>query len=389
MKSKILIIHNILWSHYKGVVFSELYKLAIKEGYDLKVIQIAVNEKGRVKLGDVDKTLHQYPYELLFEISFEETNLFSRSIKLLKSFFKEKPDIVAIPGWYDFAFYLLAFVSKILGKKIILQNDSTYEDRPRKFYKELPKKIIVKLSDVYWCYGTASKKYLLKLGANEEKIFTRCQATVNYEIEKICKETYQEREKIKQGLGLKLNNFIYVGRLSPEKNIKFLLEVFKDIKTSEPKSNDWGLIIVGDGPQKKEIEGFIKENNLEKDIYLAGGVSWKEVPKYYAIADVFILPSLSEPWGLVVNEAMVCGLPVIVSKKAGAYLDLVKEGENGFGFEPTNPQELKAIMLKFINHEVDIKKMGEKSKEIIKDYTPENAARQMLNAVKKVLGEKT
>ncbi len=168
-----------------------------------------------------------------------------------------------------------------------------------------------------------------------------------------------------------------------------MLEVFKDIKSSEPKSNDWGLIIVGDGPQRREIEGFIRENNLEKDVYLAGGMLWKEVPKYYAIANVFILPSLSEPWGLVVNEAMVCGLPVIVSKKAGAYWDLVKEGENGFGFEPTNSEELKAIMLKFINREVDIKKMGEKSKEIIKDYTPENAVMRMLNAVKKVLGEKT
>jgi hypothetical protein len=72
-----------------------------------------------------------------------------------------------------------------------------------------------------------------------------------------------------------------------------------------------------------------------------------------------------------------------------AYWDLVKEGENGFGFEPTNSEELKAIMLKFINREVDIKKMGEKSKEIIKDYTPENAVMRMLNAVKKVLGEKT
>ncbi len=383
---KILIIHNILWSHYKGAVFSELYKLAVKEGYDLKVIHIAVNEKGRSNLGEVDKTLHQYPYEVLFETSFEETNLFSRSIKLLKSLFKEKPDVVAIPGWYDFAFYPLAFISKILGKKVILQNDSTYEDRPRRFYKDLPKKIIVKLSDAYWCYGTASKRYLLKLGAKEENIFIRCQATVNYEIEKVCEKTFQKREQIKQELGLKPNNFIYIGRLSPEKNIKLLIKVFKDVKTSEPKSNGWGLIIVGDGPQRKEIEDFIKENSLEKDIYLAGGMSWKEVPKYYALADVFILPSLSEPWGLVVNEAMVCGLPVIVSKKAGAYWDLVKEGENGFGFEPTVPEELKAIMLKFINQEVDIKKMGEKSKKIIKDYTPENAARRMLDAVKKVLG---
>jgi len=87
----------------------------------------------------------------------------------------------------------------------------------------------------------------------------------------------------------------------------------------------------------------------------------------------------------VVNEAMECGLPVIVSKRAGAYWDLVKEGENGFGFDPTNQEELESIMLKFINNEVDTKKMGEKSKEIIKDYTPENSAKQMFKGIRKVI----
>jgi len=369
-------------------VFSELYKLARKEGYNVKVIHIAINEKGRKNLGEVDKSLHQYPYEVLFESSLEETTLISRIFKILKAVIKEKPDIIAVPGWNDFAYYAVSLFTKLTGRKFILQNDSTFLDRPRKWYKEIPKKIMTKLADACWCYGSASKDYLIKLGAKEEKIFDRCQATLNQEIENVYIETLRNRENLKKKLFLKSKNFIYVGRLSYEKNILSFLEIFKKIKILEPKSDDWGFIIVGDGPLRKEVEEFIKNNKLEKDIYLAGGMSWKEVPKYYALAEVFVLPSLSETWGLVVNEAMVCGLPVIVSKKAGAYWDLVKEGENGFGFEPTNPDELKSIMLKFIKEEVDIKKMGEKSKEIIKEYTPENAAKQMFEAIKYIVGVK-
>lgn len=82
------------------------------------------------------------------------------------------------------------------------------------------------------------------------------------------------------------------------------------------------------------------------------------------------------------NEAMACGLPVIVSKRAGSYRDLVKEGINGYGFDPYNNEELIKIMNKFINEEVDLKKMGEESRKIIKEYSPENMAKNILSIIK-------
>jgi len=109
-------------------------------------------------------------------------------------------------------------------------------------------------------------------------------------------------------------------------------------------------------------------------------------PEFYALADVLVLPSFSEPWGLVVNEAMVCGLPVIVSNRAGASFDLVKNGKNGFTFNPYDWKELAELMRKFTKGEVDIKEMGYNSKEIIREYTPEKAARQMLVGIKQILG---
>ncbi|MGC8979482.1 glycosyltransferase family 4 protein [Caldisericum sp.] len=219
----------------------------------------------------------------------------------------------------------------------------------------------------------------------EDRIFIKCQATDNHTIENICLDYKIKREELKKQYGFNKYNFIYVGRLSPEKNLITLLKAFDNIIKNEKESKDWGLIIVGDGPQRKELEEFVEKYNLKNYVFFVGGKSWKEVVEYYTLADVFILPSLSEPWGLVVNEAMICGLPVIVSKSAGSYWDLLKEGINGFGFDPLNQKELENIMLKFISGEVNMKKMGEASKEIIKEYTPENAARQMLKGIEKVL----
>ena len=173
--------------------------------------------------------------------------------------------------------------------------------------------------------------------------------------------------------------------MSQEKNIKMLINTFCEVEKNK-NSKDWGLIIVGDGPQKEELLKLVNNLELKNDVFFIGAKSWKEVVDFYTISDVFILPSISEPWGLVVNEAMICGLPVIVSKRCGSYWDLVKEGINGFGFDPFNQKELEGIMLKFINNEVDMKKMGEESRNIIKDYTPENAAKQMLIGIKRVLG---
>jgi len=383
---RILIIHNIAWSHYKAVVFSKLYELVKKENLDLKVLQIAINEKGRKNLGDIDLSIHQYPYKVLFNTSYEETSLLKRTKKIINEIKTYNPDVIVVPGYFDWAYWIVVFYSKLKDKKIITGFDSTEFDHERVWIKEQIKKYFLKLCDGGFCYGVKSKEYISKLGMIRENAFVRYQATDSETIEKIYLEKIRFRDELKITYKInKIYNFIYVGRLSPEKNIKMLINTFCEVKKNE-NSKDWGLIIVGDGPQKEELLKLVNNLELENDVFFIGAKSWKEVVDFYTISDVFILPSISEPWGLVVNEAMICGLPVIVSKRCGSYWDLVKEGINGFGFDPFNQKELEGIMLKFINNEVDMKKMGEESRNIIKDYTPENAAKQMLIGIKRVLG---
>ncbi len=115
------------------------------------------------------------------------------------------------------------------------------------------------------------------------------------------------------------------------------------------------------------------------------GQPWYDVPKILALADVFILPSYSEPWGLVVNEAMASGLPVIVSNKCGSAFDAVLEDVNGYTFNPYDVAELTSVLKKFVDNPEKNAPFGQKSKEIIKRFSPEQVAQEMYDGFKKVV----
>ncbi len=98
-------------------------------------------------------------------------------------------------------------------------------------------------------------------------------------------------------------------------------------------------------------------------------------------SNVFILPSLSEPWGLVVNEAMLCRLPVVVSTKCGCQPELVEEGINGYSFEPNNEQRLTVLMQGFVNGDYKIKSMAEAGYAIIKKHSPSIIAQNIVTGI--------
>lgn len=383
---KVLIIHNILWTHYKGIIFSELYRIMIENGYELKVIHIAINEKGRESLGKIDLSVHNYPYILLFNKNIDKISLLGKTIRLLQAVIKFKPDLVITPGWDSPSYLFVALISKLLGIKTIISVDSTEFDNRRTVLKEAVKKIILKFYDASFTYGKASSDYVEKLGMSANRIFVKLNAVNKTAIEKVCEENKGNFQNLKKNLSLKPYNFLFVGRLSPEKNIETLIKAFRSLKENSPRAELWGLVIVGDGPLMGSLKSIVNEYNI-RDVIFVGGKPWEETVVYYLLSNVFVLSSLSEPWGLVVNEAMICGLPVIVSRKAGASFDLVIEGENGFIFEPTNVVMLTNVMRKFIDGEVDMERMGKRSQEIIKDYTPQNVATKMFEGMKTILGD--
>jgi glycosyltransferase involved in cell wall biosynthesis len=351
-------------------------------GDELLVIQIAENEGSRRGLGPSDLALHRYPYRLLFEGNFESSGTVRRCIRLCREIYSYRPGIVVLLGYSDISSWCALIISSLMGITRIIAFDSTAIDRPRVWYFELVKKIFVRSCNGAFAYGSKSKEYLMQLGMPPGNIFINCQAVHNEEIAAVHANAAPYRDKRVADLGAKQRNFIYVGRLSEEKNIRLLMSAFSKLKASDPAAAEWGLILVGDGPLRQTLE-----KDRISDIVFTGGKLWREVPEYFALADVFILPSSSEPWGLVVNEAMVCGLPVIVSDRCGAACDLVVSGENGFVFDPYNENELLDRMRYFIANHGSIRKMGECSEKIIAQYTPENAASRMYDGIQSVLKE--
>ena len=110
------------------------------------------------------------------------------------------------------------------------------------------------------------------------------------------------------------------------------------------------------------------------------------MPKIYALADVFVLPSVEETWGLVVNEAMACGLPVIVTERVGSSVDLVRDGENGYVIPAADPASLASRILGLLTDPPLLERMSSASAERIRQFTPERAALAFVDAVHAAMG---
>lgn len=145
------------------------------------------------------------------------------------------------------------------------------------------------------------------------------------------------------------------------------------------------LLIVGDGAQREELEVFSQNKGLADCVKWEGWVSYHHLGNYFRRADVFVLPTLEDTWGMVILEAMTFGKPILCSKWAGAS-ELVVKGENGYVFEPQDPEKLAELMRRFIDDPDLSVSMGHKSQQLIAQHTPEAAAQFLAEVTSFALG---
>lgn len=167
-------------------------------------------------------------------------------------------------------------------------------------------------------------------------------------------------------------NIVCVARYSPEKNLNVLIRCF----VSSDLSKRYTLLLVGDGPLRAELNQLIESLAVTDRVKLTGWVSYSELPKIYASSSCFVLPSKFEPWGLVVNEALAAGLPVILSDTCGCCPELLEVDKNGFSFDPNNAASLITALNKFSRLGAEeIHQFGVHSKELVDRLTPQTWAR--------------
>jgi glycosyltransferase involved in cell wall biosynthesis len=172
---------------------------------------------------------------------------------------------------------------------------------------------------------------------------------------------------------------VCIARLVPVKNLDRLLHAWKII---EAEANDWKLYIIGDGPLYERL--FKLTNQLElKNVSIMGTINYPLLPDYLHRAEALILPSLSETWGLVVNEAMAAGLPILLSDKVNAAESLLTDGINGYVFNPDDVEAIKGAIEKFIKlNTFEKSRMSEQSLQIIERMDYQNMGNRLLSALK-------
>jgi glycosyltransferase involved in cell wall biosynthesis len=265
--------------------------------------------------------------------------------------------------------------------------ESCLHDRPRHPVKELAKRYFVSRTlQGAFVGGTLHREYAIRLGIPPHAIETGYDAVANAHFAAVADSARQDAQALRRQFGLPGAYFLYVGRFAPEKNVAGLLRAYA-LYRKRHRLDPWPLVLVGSGPQEAHLRSLAAELGLT-DVYWPGFRPIDELPMFYALATCFVLPSTSEPWGLVVNEALATGLPVLVSDRCGCAPELVQEGRNGFCFAPEDVPRLAQLMVSMACADQPTRvAFGEMSRRIVEPYSTEEWARRLTRLVRNLLSE--
>jgi len=257
---------------------------------------------------------------------------------------------------------------------IIYDGSSPNTDFRDSSFRTFVRRILAKFADAFVANSQAGKRYLVEaLNVPEAEVFTRTYLVPDAET--LLKSLSTNKVK---NLDLKQPIFLYVGRITARKGIKTLLEACAILK--KQGYSDYTLLIVGKGDQQEELEAFIREQDFSEQVNWVGWVDYGSLGAYFQQADIFVFPTFEDVWGMVVPEAMVFGKPVLCSNGA-ASCELIVEGENGYIFDPSNAKELAEKMQVFLDNPDLVESMGERSRQLISQKTPETAAKGYVEVI--------
>jgi glycosyltransferase involved in cell wall biosynthesis len=262
----------------------------------------------------------------------------------------------------------------------VMMSESTEWDEPRRGWKEAIKSRLVCQCGSALVGGKASSDYLTRLGIPPESIFQGYDAVDNDFFSAGAAEARLHEPERRQQLTLPQNYWVACARFTPKKNLSLLVQAYARHREGFP-GKPWDLVILGDGPGRAELTEAVSRLGLTDSVHLPGARAYGDLPACYGLARAFVHASTTEQWGLVVNEAMACGLPVLVSRRCGCAEDLVHDGVNGFAFNPDDSQALADQMVQLSSGVTNLEAMGSASRAIIAAWSPARFAEQLARAI--------
>jgi 1,2-diacylglycerol 3-alpha-glucosyltransferase len=291
------------------------------------------------------------------------------------------PQVVAIPGWSHPGALSALLWCLHRRRPAVLMSDSGIHDDVRRRAREVTKRCVVRLFSSALGGGVPHAEYACALGLSAASVFDGYDVVDNEHFDRGARQARVAGERWRQRLGLPDRFFLGCSRFVAKKNLFRLLDAYA-LYRRRADLHHWPLVLLGDGALRSSIMGRIAELDLVNDVLLPGFNQYEELPAYYGLAKAFVHASTTEQWGLVVNEAMASGLPVIVSERCGCVPDLVKHGANGFTFDPYDLDELAGLMRR-VAAMTDEQRlaMGRAGQRIIADWGPERFADGLMKAV--------
>ncbi len=297
------------------------------------------------------------------------------------------PDVVAVHGWSTRSALAATRECNRAHIPTIVMSESTAHDADRSWVREQVKRRVVGLHQSALVGGTPHTEYLQQLGVPRGRIFKGYDAVDNDHFAAGAEAARKDEEKVRTEYGLPAQYMLASARFRPKKNLSGLLKAYAAYRERLSSDEGLDLVVLGDGPLREKIEATRTELELEGCVHFPGFKQYDDLPAYYGLAEFFVHASTTEQWGLVVNEAMAAGLPVLVSNRCGCAQDLVKEGENGWTFDPNDANELPELLGRMTIASQEERTMGRKSQRIIDRWGPNAFAQGLKKAAETALDE--
>lgn len=356
-----------------------MYADSERSGIRPAFIHVAETAQSRVQWG-VDRSYHQYPYELLIPGVYETTPTRTLIMAVVRDVLKHRAELIVMHGYHRPEHWAMLLICMLLRRKRAVWVDSTAFDRKKSGLKEAAKRVFFGHCDGFFCYGIRSKEYVESYGVDSSKIFYRCQAAAlprDYDAAKI--RLYYQQLKTDADAPPR---FLYVGRLSAEKGLLDLLDAFALVRRHLPTA---ALDVVGSGDFEQDVKEHAAKIGVASAVDFMGAKSPEEIGRLLMQSSAMVLPSHSEPWGLVVNEALSYGCPVVVSDICGCVPELVLDGRTGYSFPSGDVAELSAAMIDTAALSKDRAAVATACLDLIGQYTADRAALEILAGCVQIL----
>ena len=264
-------------------------------------------------------------------------------------------------------------IAKRLGMKVLLRDEATAIGNKRGLARRLAKQgffaWLGRIVDAFLTIGTLNREYYRHYGIGKERIFPMPYAVDNRLFQSHVQKAAPHREDLRGSLGLKVGRpiVLFVGKLIERKRPRDLLEAYARMQGGSAGAPPY-LLYIGEGELRTQLEARAAVLGLDSVKFL-GFKNQSELPAFYDLCDLFVMPTVYEPWGLVVNEVMNAGRAVVISDEVGCAPDLVENGINGLVFQARDVADLSRALSEILADPARLTQMGVKSLERINQWS--------------------